>query len=96
MSAKASAVVPVVSTADGTLVTGQAHVHWITVSNIHATATAAIELDDGGTDRWAVTLDAVDGATGAIHCVFDPPIKFETNVIIDITGGTVVATVGMS
>ena len=94
----ATGVVPVVSTAQGALTLQPAKVYWVTASNIHATATTSIELndstDDSGIDRWAITLDAVDGATGAIYAKFDPPIVFSNGIYIDITGGAVVATVG--
>jgi len=91
-------VVPKVVTSDTAVLSAPGHVFWITAANSHATDTAAIELNDsladGGTDRWAVVLDAVDGATGAVHAVFAPPIRCGTGIWVDITGGTVVVTVG--
>lgn len=93
-----ASITTTVSTADVAIKASGGRVHWITASNIHATATTAIELndsgDDSGTDRWAITLDAVDGATGAIHAIFEPAIQFDGGIWLDITGGTVVVTVG--
>ncbi len=89
-----------VSTADGTIKSSAGNVWWITIGNSHATASAAIELndstDDGGTDRWGVLLEAVDLSGQPSHFVFNPPIHFNTGIRIDITGGTVKATVGFS
>lgn len=93
-----SVVVTTVVTADGAIKSREGYVHWVTVSNSHATETASIELndsaDDGGTDRWGVVLGDVDGATATIHCVFDPPIKFTSGIFADITTGTVRMVVG--
>jgi len=95
-----ASVVPVVTASEALLRTGQSYVHWVTVGNTHATETPAIELndstDDTGTDRWAIVMSDIDGATSAIHCVFDPPIFFETGVFLDITNGTVTVMVGIS
>lgn len=87
-----------VTTADATIKTGQGDVWWITISNSHATASTAVELndstDDSGTDRWGVLLEAVDLSGQPFHATFNPPIHFNTGIQIDITGGTVKATVG--
>lgn len=69
-------------------------IYWVTANNSHATDTTAIELEDTGTDVWAVVLDAVDGSTGTVHAIFDPPIKCKTGISVDITGGTASVTVG--
>ena len=84
----------VVSTADATLKSTSGFIHWITISNSHATASTAVELDNGGTDVWGVLLEAIDLSGFPFHAVFDPPIYCDTSIIIDITGGTVKATVG--
>lgn len=96
MAGKASKVqVTAVISSDTTIkASGGGRVFWITTSNSHATATSAIELDDGGSDVWGIVLADVDGATSVLHTVFDPPLEFVTSIIIDITGGTVTATVG--
>ena len=91
---KAGRVTPVVSTADATLKSTEGYIYWITISNSHATASTAVELDNGGTDVWGVLLEAVDLSGQPFHAVFDPPIYCDTSIIIDITGGTVKATVG--
>ena len=83
-----------IRTADGTIKSSEGRVFWITISNTHATEAAEIELDDGGTDLWSALLGDIDTGTGILHVVFDSPIQFDTNIIIDITNGTVVATVG--
>ena len=86
-----------VVTADTTLKSTSGRVWWISVSNSHATATAAIELSDGASpDRWACVLGDVDGASSQKDVIFDPPIQFNTDIRIDITGGTVVATVAFT
>ena len=84
----------VVTTSDTTLKATSGFIHWITISNAHATASTAVELENGGTDVWAVLVEAVDLNGQPFHAVFDPPIYCDTSVIIDITGGTVTATVG--
>lgn len=83
-----------IKSADGVVKTGDAYIFWVTANNSHATDTAAIELEDTGTDVWAVVLDAVDGSTGTVHALFDPPIHCATGISVDITGGTVLVTVG--
>lgn len=87
-------VQPVVSTSDATLKSTSGYIHWITISNSHATDSTAVELDNGGTDVWGVLLEAVDISGQPFHAVFDPPIYCDTSIILDITGGTVKATVG--
>lgn len=84
-----------VVTSDTTLKSSSGHIHWITLSNSHATASTAVELQDGAsTDVWGVLLEAVDISGQPFHAVFDPPIHCGTDIRIDITGGTVKATVG--
>lgn len=87
-----------IATADATIKSGEGKVWWITISNSHATASTAVELndstDDSGTDRWGVLVEAVDINGQPFHAQFDPPIHFTTGIQIDITGGTVKATVG--
>jgi len=84
-----------VVTSDTTLKSSPGKVWAITVCNSHATENASVELQDGtSTDRWAVVLPGLDtpGAT-IVHAVFDPPIEMQTDIRIDITSGTVAATV---
>ncbi len=85
----------VVTTSDTTLKSTSGFIHWITISNIHATDSTAVELDNGGTDVWGVTVEtSVDREVLPFHAVFDPPIYCDTSIILDITGGTVKVTVG--
>ena len=85
-----------ISAADATLKATSGYIHWITISNTHATDATAVELDNGGTDVWGVTVETSVDLGAPFHCVFDPPIYCDTSIIIDITGGTVQATVGWS
>ena len=94
MAARPGAVKTVISAADATLKATAGKVYWITISNSHATDSAAVELDNGGSDVWGVVVEAVDINGKPFHAVFDPPIEFDTSIIIDITAGTVQATVG--
>ncbi len=87
----------VVSTADATLKGSAGYIHWITISNIHATEATAVELDNGGTDVWGVTVEtSVDRDVPPFHAVFDPPIFCDTSIILDVTLGTVKVTVGLT
>ena len=86
-----------VKSADGEVKADPGYIHWVTACNSHATSDAAIELEDTGTDVWAVVLVGGDTANGPpipIHAVFDPPIECKTGITVDITGGTVLVTVG--
>lgn len=85
-----------ISASDATLKPSSGYIHWITISNTHATEAASVELDNGGTDVWGVTVEAVDFKLLPFHVVFDPPIYCDTSIIIDITNGTVQVTVGWS
>lgn len=86
---------PTVVTADTTLKTVGGHVHWITISNTHATEAAEVEISDGAsTDRWAAVVEAIDFKLLPFHAAFDPPIHCATDIRIDITNGTVKAVVG--
>ena len=97
MTNPAQVTQPVVSTADATLKATAGRVYWITISNIHATESTAVELDNGGTDVWGVTVEtSLDREVLPFHAIFDPPIFFDTSIILDITGGTVKVTVGFS
>lgn len=96
MAEKPSAVTTSVCASDTVVYTGVSKIYWVTANNSHATETSAIELEDTGTDKWAVVLDAVDGSTGTVHALFDPPIKCTTGISVDITGGTALVTVGYS
>ncbi len=87
---------PVVSTADATLKSTSGEIHWITISNVHATEAASIELDNGGTDVWAVVVEAIDFKLLPFQQNFDPPIFCDTSIILDITNGTVKVVVGIS
>ena len=92
--AVAGKVQTVVSTADATLKATSGYIHWITISNTHATAAANVELDNGGTDVWGVQVEAIDQSLLPFHATFDPPIYCDTSIILDVTGGTVKVTVG--
>jgi len=92
----ARAIKTSVVSSDTAVKVGQSRIHWVTANNSHATDTSAIELEDTGTDVWAVVLDAVDGSTGTVHALFDPPIVCATGISVDITGGTAKVTVGYS
>lgn len=95
MASKANRVqATAINTADATIKSSEGRVFWITVTNTHASDTAAIELDDGGTDLWGIIMGDIDTGSGPFHAVFDPPMQFDTSIIIDITGGTVTTTVG--
>ena len=87
-----------VSASDATLKSSPGLVHWITISNVHANASTAVELQDGtGPDRWAVVVEtSADRDVLPFHANFDPPIRFVTDVRVDITGGTPLVTVGFS
>ena len=89
-------VTTVVTTADTTLKATAGDIYWITVSNSHATDSAQVELDNGGTDVWGVEVEARDVNGAAQHFIFDPPIHCDTSIIIDITAGTVKATVAFA
>lgn len=92
---KAGRVTSVVSTSDATLKATEGYIYWITISNIHATEATAVELDNGGTDVWGVTVEtSVDRDLPPFHAVFDPPIYCDTSIILDITLGTAKVTVG--
>lgn len=89
-------VQPVISTSDATLKSTSGYIYWITISNTHATASTAVELDNGGTDVWGVTVETSgDRDVLPFHARFDPPIYCDTSIILDITGGTVQVTVGL-
>ncbi len=83
-----------VVTGDTAIKATPGRIWWITISNSHATVSTAVELEDTGTDRWGVLLEAVDISGQPFHAIFDPPIVCDTGITIDITGGTVKATVG--
>ena len=94
MSRPASLKTTVV-TSDTTLKSTPGRVWWITISNSHATDSTQVELSDGASpDRWGVNVEAVDLNGVPVHVEFDPPIAFDTDIRVDITGGTVKATVG--
>ncbi len=94
MASRPAGVKTTVVTADATIKSTPGRIWWITISNSHATVSTAIELEDTGTDRWGVLLEAVDISGQPFHFIFDPPIMCDTGITIDITGGTVKATVG--
>jgi len=87
---------PVVSTADATLKSSSGYIHWITITNTHATERTAVELDNGGTDVWAAEVEALDFNLLPFKQNFDPPIYCDTSIILDITLGTVKCVVGIS
>lgn len=93
--ARPSSVKTTVVTSDTTLKATPGKVWWVSVTNSHATDNAAIEISDGSTpDRWATVVPGLDTpASSHVSVVFDPPIACDTDIRIDITGGTVVATV---
>jgi hypothetical protein len=87
-------------TADTLIRTGQTRVHWVTISNSHATEVATIELansvDGASNDLWQMTLTDIAASMPAFHADFDPPMDFSTHLYADITSGTVSLTVGYS
>jgi len=86
-----------VVTSDTTLKATPGKIWWISVANSHATENASIELSDNATDRWATVLPGLDTpATSHVHVTFDPPIACDTSILIDITSGTVVATIAFT
>ncbi len=86
-----------VSTADAVLKVGAGYIHWITIQNNHGTIAADIELEDTGTDVWATKVEALDFLLNPFHAVFDPPIRCEVGISLDITNGTLVlVSVGIS
>ena len=87
----------VVSTADATLKASHGHIHWISISNTHATDATNVELENGsGVDVWGVQVEAIDTNQPPVHFLFDPPILCDTDIRVDITGGTVKVTVGIT
>lgn len=96
MARRPSSIPTVVVTADTTLKATGGKVWWITISNAHATDSTQVELADDSTDRWGVNVEAVDVLGQPVHVEFDPPILFGTNILIDITAGTVKATVAFT
>lgn len=91
------AVITTVVTGDTTLKSTNGKVWWVSLNNTHATDNAAIEIQDGSTDRWATIIPGLDTPTDShLHIIFDPPIFCTTDVRIDITGGTVLATVAFT
>ena len=89
-----ASVKTVVVTADTTIKSTAGKVFWITISNSHLTVSTQVELADDTTDRWGVNVEAVDILGQPVHINFDPPIAFDTSILIDISNGTVKATVG--
>jgi len=85
-----------VSTADATLKTGAGYIHWITISNTHATEATTVQLEDTGTDMWSIAVEALDQNIGVVHALFDPPIKCEVGIFVDIQLGTPIVSVGIS
>lgn len=83
-----------VVTSDTTIKSTPGKIFWITISNSHATDSTQVELADDSTDRWGVNVEAVDILGQPVHITFDPPIGCDTSIVIDITAGTVKATVG--
>lgn len=83
-------------TSDTTIKATPGHVYWLSIGNSHATDNAAVELQDGAsTDRWACVVPGLDTpATSHLHVIFDPPIKMTGDIRLDISGGTVQATIG--
>jgi hypothetical protein len=80
-------------TGDTLIRTGAAKVYWITVS---AGATGgAFQLNDStndsGTDKYSASVTA---STGPWSLYFDPPIKFDTGVFVDVPGTNLIVNVG--
>lgn len=94
MARTPTGLITTVVTSDTTLKSSAGKVWWITISNAHATESTQVELSDGAsTDRWGVNVEAVDVLGQPVHVIFDPPIQFDSDIRIDITNGTVKATV---
>ena len=94
MASRPASVNTIVVTSDTTIKSTSGRVWWITISNSHATDSTQVELADDTTDRWGVNVEAVDRIGLPVHTEFDPPIGFDTSILIDISNGTVKATVG--
>ena len=80
-----------VKSADTLIKSGGGYVYWLTVSD---SADLAIELNDSldnsGVDRWAFDLPA----SGYAHFIFDPPIKFDTGIYLNVSTITCKVTIG--
>ena len=87
---------PVISTSSATLKATAGDIYWITISNDHATDSSLVTLDDGGTGVWGVDVEAVDKNQPPFHADFEPPIRCDTDIGLNITGGTVQVTVGFA
>ena len=96
MARRPSAIPTTVVTSDTTIKSSGGKVWWITISNAHATDSTQVELADDATDRWGVNVEAVDILGKPVHIEFDPPIQFDTSILIDISNGTVKATVAFT
>ena len=88
---------PVISTSSATLKATAGDIYWITISNDHATDSSLVTLDDGGTGRWGVDVETIkDRDVPPFHAIFEPPIRCDTDIGLNITGGTVQVTVGFA
>lgn len=71
-------------TADTAIKTSPGRVYQLTVSD---TSAAVIQLNDStndsGTDRWQVTIPA----DGYAHFIFQPPLKFQNGIYLDVPTG---------
>ena len=79
---------PVITASDATLKGGEGHIHWITISNNHATVPAEIELQDGSVDVWGVEVGDNALVGYPVHIVFDPPIHCDNDIRVDMTNAT--------
>ena len=87
----AVAVQTSVKTSDSEVKGSEGKVYWVTAS---AGATGgAWQLDDGDGDG-TVRHSAVSPADSIVHCVFDPPIPFNTAIFADIPGTNITLTIG--
>lgn len=80
-----------VKTSDVAIKATPGKVYWITISD---TLASVVQLNnstaDAGTDLWQMTMPA----DGYIHCVFDPPIDFDTGIFLDVPTGSPDVIVG--
>ncbi len=97
----AAANTTISTTGDSQIKTGPGFLYWVTASSTHATLARAYILIDGTADfntrvwLWSAG-DAANNGSNPIHVEFDPPIKFEAGLFLDINSGSGMITVGWS
>lgn len=74
-------------------------VHWLTISNSHATNDATVSINNSlagsGSDKFVIILGGQDTANGPLHCEFPrAPIHCDLGIYVTISGGTVKVNIG--